>query len=107
MELLESSGGIPAWQRYANTALFLYARREFTAALRYWEDSAALIPDGASPALRAAGAQIYLKMARCRGMLGGSPDEIRRDLERARALDGENIDVRLALRNVSSGEVRF
>jgi hypothetical protein len=98
MDLLENAGDIPAWQRSANIALLLYARREFAAALKHWEDAAATIPSGASPSLRAAGARIYLKMAECRRILGGRPEDIRRDLERAQELDGENIDVRLALR---------
>jgi hypothetical protein len=98
LDLLENAGDIPAWQRRANIALVLYARREFSAALKHWEDAALAIPSGASPSLRAAGARIYLKMAECRRILGGRPEDIRRDLERAQALDGENIDVRLALR---------
>jgi tetratricopeptide (TPR) repeat protein len=98
LDLLEASADIPAWQRHANIALALYARREFAAALTRWEAAAAAIPSGASPSLRAAGARIYLKMAECRRILGGRPEEVRRDLERAQELDGENIDVRLALR---------
>ncbi|MDR3356655.1 MAG: hypothetical protein LBO04_05640 [Spirochaetaceae bacterium] len=99
--LLESAGGIPAWQRYANMARLLYARREFAASLRCWEDAAAMLPADASPFLRAAGARIYLWMAQCRRVQGGKPEDVRRDLERAYALDSENIDVRLSLRKLA------
>jgi tetratricopeptide (TPR) repeat protein len=102
LELLESSDGIPAWQRRANAALLLYARREYAAALGYWEEAAAMLPSGGSDFVREAGARIYLKMARCRRILGGGQDEIRRDLERARALDGENIVIRLELSKFGS-----
>ena len=104
LELLESSDVTPAWQREANIALFLYSRREFAAALRHWEEAVSMIRDDSSPFLRQTGAKIYLKMARCRRILGGGAEEIRRDLERAGSLDGENIDVRLALRAMKGGE---
>ncbi|MDR2444928.1 MAG: hypothetical protein LBD44_03210, partial [Spirochaetaceae bacterium] len=91
LELLENSDAIPAWQRQANIALFLYARREFAAALKRWEEAASMLPFDGSPFVRASGARIYLKTAQCRRILGGRPEDIRHDLERARALDGENL----------------
>ena len=97
LDLLESSSTVPAWQRRANAALLLYARREYAAALKRWEEAAAMLPSGDSPFVRGAGARIYLKMSQCRRILGGRPEDIRRDLEKAQALDGENLDVRLAL----------
>jgi tetratricopeptide (TPR) repeat protein len=86
------------WQRYANIALILDACHEYAAALKHYEAAAALIED--ESALRSEAARIYLKLARCRGILGGRHEEIRRDLERAYALDSENVDVRLALRRL-------
>jgi tetratricopeptide (TPR) repeat protein len=100
-ELLESGAAPLSWQRYANIALVLDAGHEYAAALKYYEDAAALIPGDAKAATHADAAKIYLKLARCRRILGGKPDEIRRDLERAFTLDRENVDVRLALRRMS------
>jgi tetratricopeptide (TPR) repeat protein len=92
--------GIPAlsWQRSANIALTLDAGHEYAAALEYYGEAVALIGD--DPDLYAEAARICLRLARCRGILGGKPEEIRRDLERAHALDSENVDVRLALRRL-------
>jgi hypothetical protein len=106
-ELLESIDEIPAWQRYANLALIFDARHEYAAALRYYENAAAeIFPAGLAAGLndipREAAAQIYFKMARCRRILGGKTEDIRHDLERAYALDHENIDIRLALRKLES-----
>ena len=97
LDMLESPDAGPAWQRRANAALLLYARREYAAALKRWEEAAAMLPSDGAPFVRGAGARIYLKMAQCRRILGGRTEDIRRDLERARELDGENLDVRLAL----------
>jgi hypothetical protein len=97
-DLLMNSAPTLLWERYANTALILDACHRYPAALKYYEDAAALVPD--DPALYPEAARIYLKLARCRGILGGKPEEIRRDLERAYALDRENVDVRLALRRL-------
>jgi hypothetical protein len=97
-DLLMNGDTTLLWQRYANTALILDACHRYPVALKYYEDAAALIPDDA--ALYPEAARIYLKLARCRDILGGKPEEIRRDLERAYAFDRENIDVRLALRRL-------
>jgi hypothetical protein len=106
IDLLESIEAVPAWQRYANLALILDARHEYSAALRYYEDAAAEIPyDAQSSAasndqLRAEAARIFLLTARCRRILGAKPELVRRDLERAYDIDRENIDIRIALRNL-------
>jgi hypothetical protein len=79
-------------------ALLFDARHEYAPALRYYEDAAAAVPYEKNAALRSGAAKIYLKMARCRRVLGAKPEETRRDLERAYSLDSENINIRLALR---------
>jgi hypothetical protein len=100
--LLETIGTVPAWLRHANLAVIFDAGHEYTAALRYYEEAAAEILSGTTPSdnERAAAARIYLRMSRCRRILGAGPEYERRDLERAYELDRENIDIRLALRNL-------
>jgi tetratricopeptide (TPR) repeat protein len=95
---LESCGEIPQWLREANLALIFDARREYAAALRRYEAAAATIP--LDTRFNGRAARLYLKIARCKRILGGNPEEIRRDLERARSLDGENIDARMAPRKL-------
>jgi hypothetical protein len=102
MALLESIEAVPAWQRYANLALILDARHEYSSALRYYEDAAAEIPYASNAKLQAEAARIFLRMARCRRILGAETELVRRDLERAYALDRENIDIRIALHKLES-----
>jgi hypothetical protein len=101
-DLLENIEAVPAWQRYANLALILDARHEYSSALRYYEDAAAEIPYSSNDKLRAEAARIFLRMARCRRILGAETELVRRDLERAYELDRENIDIRIALRNLEN-----
>jgi hypothetical protein len=95
--MLEGLDGHPSWQRPANLGLLSDSSREYAAALRYYAEAAALIPDSPDAALRVQAARLYLKMARCRRILGESKEAVRNDLERALSFDSENVDARLAL----------
>jgi hypothetical protein len=97
MALLENIEAVPAWQRYANLALIFDARHEYSTALRYYEDAAAEIPYASNDKAHAEAARVFLRMARCRRILGAETELVRRDLERAYDLDRENIDIRIAL----------
>jgi tetratricopeptide (TPR) repeat protein len=100
LETLEGAEEIPSWQRDADLALIFDSRREYAAALRYYTQAADAMPDSAGVRIRAS--RLYLKMARCRRVLGEGREAVRLDLERAVYFDGENIDARLELRRLLS-----
>jgi hypothetical protein len=102
LETLDGAEEILSWQLSADLALMFDSRRQYADALRHYTRAAAMLPDSSDARFRTQAARLYLKTARCRQILGEDRESVRRDLERAVSLDGENIDARLALRRLIS-----
>jgi hypothetical protein len=102
LEWADGAGKISSWQRDADLALIYDSRREYAYALRYYTKASDALPDSPDARFKVQAARLYVKTARCRRILGEGMELIRRDLERAVSMDGENIDARLALRRLLS-----
>jgi tetratricopeptide (TPR) repeat protein len=94
-ETLLNSMPMYTWQVPANIARVLEARRSNTAALEHYEIAASMVTQPKDAA------KIQLRIARCLRALGRDR-ELRRVLQYALDLDGENLNARLELHRLDS-----
>ncbi|MCL2601882.1 MAG: hypothetical protein FWD91_03620 [Treponema sp.] len=91
------------WRTFANLARIYESRRQIAAAQTAYETAAALVAtatgERASPAERAAAAEVHLRLSRIL-QAQGRRQESRAALERGLALDPENLAVRRELRRL-------